>query len=299
MTPPTVEAARPCPACTSRSSRTLGDARGYAIQQCEPCGTWFTAQLPTPDAAMDYENWDYYEGGLDVPEFVLERLEQTVSTFGEYRSDRNAWLDIGSGAGTLLRAVSSLGWRGVGTEVSPAAARVGREIGLDVRVGEIDTLGLEPRAFDVVSLVEVVEHVHDPVGLLTRAAELVRPGGAVYVTTPHGRGISARLLGTRWSVVVPPEHLQLFSRAGLRTALNRAGLKVRSVRTHAVNPYELVNAVRRRPAATAPSRTETSYQLNETLSASRRGALVKAAANTLLSSSSLGDSVKVVAVRPG
>lgn len=247
---------------------------------------------------MDYENWDYYEGGLEVPEFVLGRLEEAVTRFARYRTGRNAWLDVGCGAGTLLRAVTANGWRAVGTEVAPAAARAGQAAGLDVRVGELDDLDLEPATFDVVSLVEVVEHVHDPVGLLKQAALLVRPGGALYVTTPHARGVSARLLGTRWSVVAPPEHLQLFSAKGLRAALAAAGLRVTSLRTHAVNPYELRQALRRNgPRSSGPSRTETSYGLNEKLSASRKGALAKGAANAVLSTLSLGDSAKVIAVR--
>ena len=61
----------------------------------------------------------------------------------------------------------------------------------------------------MVSLVEVVEHVDDPAAVVQAARHLIRPGGAMYITTPHGRGVSARLLRSGWSAVAPPEHLQL------------------------------------------------------------------------------------------
>jgi hypothetical protein len=116
------------------------------------------------------------------------------------------------------------------------------------------------------------------------------------VTTPHGRGISARLLRTGWSVVAPPEHLQLFSLRGLRSALEAAGFQVDSAKTHAVNPTELMAALRRnRAPVEATSRVESGYKLNEALSTSRRGAAVKSAANAVLSATRLGDSIRLVA----
>jgi hypothetical protein len=151
----------------------------------------------------------------------------------------------------------------------------------------------------VVSMVEVVEHVPDPRGLIAQALPLLRPGGTLYVTTPHGRGISARLLRSGWSVVAPPEHLQLFSVPGLRRATAAAGLTVARARTQAVNPAELLAALRRGgPQLDPGSRVDSGYRLNEALSANARGAAVKRLVNFVLSSTRLGDSIRLLARRP-
>jgi hypothetical protein len=145
----------------------------------------------------------------------------------------------------------------------------------------------------------VIEHVHDPDTVLADAKRLVRPGGALYLTTPHGRSLSARMLRTRWSVITPPDHLQLFSVAGLRTALARAGLVVRSIATTGINPHELRAGLRSgRERQGTPSNTETSYQLNESLSSSRTGTVLKRAVNGVLTGARLGDTLKIVAERP-
>jgi hypothetical protein len=100
-------------------------------------------------------------------------------------------------------------------------------------------------------------------------------------------------------VVSPPEHLQLFSSRGIRELLAGAGLELSSVRTHAVNPYELLAALRRRgEGGPAVDRGQTSYRLNESLSENRGGRAAKAAANAVLSALRLGDSLKVLARRP-
>jgi SAM-dependent methyltransferase len=288
---------RPCPACGSTEAELVGESDGFQIAGCRSCRTLFTARLPESGESLDYDDY-YHEGNLEVPAFVRKRLDETVAAFdGERQTGR--WLDVGCGAGTLMEAVRDRGWAVVGTEVSASAAEAVRAKGLDVRAGELSALGLDDGAFDVVSMVEVVEHVPDPRGLLAQVRPLLRPGGILYVTTPHGRGVSARLLRTGWSIVAPPEHLQLFSLRGLRAALEAAGFEVASARTQAVNPSELLAALKRgRAPVEASQRVESGYRLNEALSSSSRGAALKSAANAVLSATRLGDSIRLVATNP-
>jgi SAM-dependent methyltransferase len=271
---------------------------GFEMMACTHCGTLFTARLPLATDAKDYGEFYAQSRDVAVPAFVLGRLEETVGAFERYRSAANSWLDIGCGTGTLLQAATNRGWQPVGTEVAAAAVESVRAAGLDARFGQAGDLDLPQAHFDVVSLIEVIEHVDDPDGLLADAARLVRPGGAVYLTTPNGRSLAARLLRLRWSTVVPPEHLQLFSARGLSAALRRAGLQDRSVATTGINPYEIRAGLRSgRDRREAETNTETSYRLNESLTTRRSGALLKRAVNAALSATRLGDTLKVVAER--
>lgn len=289
--------ARPCPACLGVESRALDEVGGFRMRSCRRCGSLFTERLPELAEAADYAGY-YHPGNLEVPGFVHERLEEIVAGFEPWRR-LNRWLDVGCGAGTLLDAARRRGWEVAGTEVAAGAAEAVRARGYDVRVGELERLDLPLDGFDVVSVVEVLEHHPEPRALLAAAARLLRLGGALYVTTPHGRGISARLLGLRWSVVAPPEHLQLLSARGLREAVTATGLQVRDLRIHAVNPSELLRGLRSRGgrAVDPGSRVESSYRVNEALSAGRAGAVLKRVANAALSATRLGDSLKLIAER--
>jgi SAM-dependent methyltransferase len=291
-----VTTSRLCPGCRADDGNALGTANGFEIRSCERCGTLFTAQLPASEEASDYARFYDERRSVEIPEFVAGRLQQTVASLERYRTGLNRWLDVGCGEGTLLRAVGEGGWNGLGTEVAPAAVEALRAAGLDAVLGETGALDLPAEGFDVVSLVEVIEHVQDVDALFADVAGFLRPGGALYLTTPHGRSLSARLLRTRWSVVTPPDHLQLFSVPGLRAALGRAGLRTVSVDTHGINPYELVTGLRRgRDREGTMGNTESSYQLNEALSTRRSGALAKGAANAVLSTTRLGNTLKLVA----
>ena len=275
----------------------MGVKSGFAVGRCRGCGT--VAMLePPPAPSTDFYAGYYGEGSLAVPEFVAGRLDEIVASFAPFRREGRL-LDVGCGAGTLLEAAARAGWTAQGVEVSAnaVAALAGR---FDVVHGELAAADLPQAAFDVVTMVEVIEHAHEPLALLRDARRLLRPGGLLFATTPHSRGVSVRVLGVGSTLVCPPEHVQLLSMRGARRLLERAGFAPVTLRTSGANPYELLARFRRRPddAPTATERVESAYALNEALLASRPRRAVKAALNAALRVSRLGDSLTIRAEAP-
>lgn len=283
---------RACPACRERNAEEAGEAHGFSMRRCPRCGTLFTAILPLEAEQEDYYDAYYHEGSPRPPPFVDRQLDALVRQLEEWRL-RNRWLDVGCGEGGLLRAASRAGWQVTGTEVAPRQVALLTEEGLDVRLGELADSDLESASFDVVTLVEVVEHVRDPGALIPAASRLLRPGGALYLSTPNGRGLAARVVGLRWSAVSPVEHLQLLSVRGLHTLLGDSGLSPLRVRTHGLNPSDIAASARGR--VSGDGRVTGGYALNEKLSRGRLGSLFKTAANGALSATRLGDTIKVLA----
>jgi SAM-dependent methyltransferase len=293
--------ARRCPACGGGGRREAGEKNGFALLSCALCSTLYTASLPAEGGGEDYDAY-YTDVNLSVPDFIARRLDEIVATFEPYRQT-NRLLDVGCGAGSFLEAAARAGWRPHGVEVSRPAVEHVRRLGFEIFAGELESADHPDGHFDVVVASEVLEHVADPRAMLREIARVLRPGGLLWATTPHGRGVSARALGARWSAVSPPEHLHLFSVASIRRALREAGFRRAQVATHGTNPYEIVNGLRRRAAADVAGgaaepgggfdRVATSYQLNEFLSERPSRRAVKAALNGLLNLTRLGDSLKV------
>lgn len=175
---------------------------------------------------------------LTVPNVVDRRLDEVVADLEGFRRT-GRWLDIGCGAGSLMRAAARADWHVEGTEVASQPVTMLSEEGFDVRLGEVTALPLDLDAYDVVTLIEVIEHVPDPLAILRRVLELLRPGGVLYLTTPHAGGVSGRMLGLGWSTVSPPEHLQLFSIRGLGDSLKEAGFRASVVRSRGVTRMSL------------------------------------------------------------
>jgi SAM-dependent methyltransferase len=83
-------------------------------------------------------------------------------------------------------------------------------------------LGRDPipwRGLDAVVLSHVLEHLHDPRGVLTHVRERMTAGACIYVAVPDIGSMHFRILGKRWDAVNPLAHLQYFTEASLRRLL--------------------------------------------------------------------------------
>jgi SAM-dependent methyltransferase len=291
---------RHCPACGQLGSRGLGEKNNFRMLSCESCDTLYAATLPEVNAAQDYD--DYYSPeNLNVPAFIDTILDEIVGTFEPYRKNSRL-LDVGCGAGNFLEAARRARWQAIGVEISRIAAAHVSSLGFDVFSGELEKANYPAEHFDVVIASEVLEHVPLPNAMLAQIARVLRPGGLLWATTPHGRGISARILGLEWSIVCPPEHLQLFSRKGIRRMLSGAGLGNATLASHGANPFEILHSwcpaepnqgAENGVGAPAFDRVESTYQLGQFLRDSPSRRLLKGALNGVLRLTGLGDTLKI------
>ena len=141
--------------------------------------------------------------------------------------------DVGCGAGLLAEPLARLGAEVTGLDAAPeniAAARdhaLGQGLAIDYKVGSVEAL--EPGGYDLVTSLEVVEHVSDPRGFVYGLAAALKPGGLLILSTPNRTALSRLLLilvgegtgriprGTHdWEKFLPPEELiALLKDAGL------------------------------------------------------------------------------------
>jgi 2-polyprenyl-3-methyl-5-hydroxy-6-metoxy-1,4-benzoquinol methylase len=134
-------------------------------------------------------------------------------------------LDIGAGAGLLIRECAARGLDAVGVEPSQSLVRIGREeFGLALHQGTFPHPALAGRKFDLVFLVDVIEHVPAPVELLRAAGEALTGNGRFVLVTPDVGSLAARLGGKRWWHF-RLAHVGYFNRTTLSDALRRAGLE--------------------------------------------------------------------------
>jgi SAM-dependent methyltransferase len=300
MDPRAEKTLRPCAACGSTDARPLGVKHGFSLVVCRKCSTIYTPYSPWYSSEFYYETY-YKDESLSPPPFVQTRLEEITAEFAPYRQT-NRLLDIGCGAGNLLMAARKNGWHAQGLDVSLNAARHVRELGFEVFHGELHEAQLPAGHFDVITAAEFLEHLPEPRLVLTEIARLLRPGGLLWTTTPHARGLSGRVLGVKWRCIWPPEHLQLFSAGGLKSLLVDVGFRDIRVQTTGGNPMEILHAMGGKKDAPKTEdqyfdRVATGYQLNESLMKSRPRRALKNIINGVLNFSRLGDSLKVFATR--
>ena len=142
-------------------------------------------------------------------------------------------LDVGCGVGLLLDEARRRGWRTQGIELSDWGVRRARRLGLDVFQGILEEAGLAPSSYDAVFMIDVLEHLADPVRTLATVSQVLRPGGVLCLVTPNADSAAARVLGRRWWGMLPG-HVVLFPHRRLCELLGTVGFGIRSQRPGAL-----------------------------------------------------------------
>ena len=199
------------------------------MRRCDACGFAFVADPWTDYDAIYSDAYYAGEGADPLVDYVYELAHQdeTIRRHewrGILRRVRSLtpgarWLDYGCGTGGLVTYLRGEGVDAVGFEQGWSVPRL-LERGVPILTPE--ALDVEAGTFDVVTAIEVIEHVPDPVAELERMRALLKPGGLLFLTTGNAEPYRDKLLD--WRYLTPEIHISLFEPRTLRVAMERAGL---------------------------------------------------------------------------
>lgn len=166
---------------------------------------------------------------LELEPYELDRRRSFLRA---HVAPGQAVLDLGCGAGAFTRMLADWGTSPVGVELSEEALRRARAAGpeLDFRLAEgEEVLPLADASVDVCWASEVLAHVADTAGLLSEVRRVLRPRGALVVTTPyHGpvRTLALALRGFEQAFDPRGPHLRFYTSRSLCELLADFGFEV-------------------------------------------------------------------------
>jgi 2-polyprenyl-6-hydroxyphenyl methylase/3-demethylubiquinone-9 3-methyltransferase len=159
-------------------------------------------------------------------------------------------LDVGCGGGILSEAMARAGAQVLGIDLSQAVLDVAELHALDAQVAAhyrlvaVEELALErPAAFDLVTCMEMLEHVPDPAATVQALAALAKPGGDVIVSTlnRHPLAFAVAIVGAEYIARVLPrgthEYLKFIRPSELARWGRAAGLELRDLAGITYHPF--------------------------------------------------------------
>ena len=196
------------------------------LRRCRQCGCLWADDARQDEAMLvaAYERVSelYFESTENDPRYLqfYRWIEQLLK---QHVSGRTV-LDVGCGDGTFLSTLSS-DWSKRGVEPSASGARLARERGLEVACGTLDTT-TESFEVDLISALDVIEHVVDPHNFIESLKQRLGKDGTVLLLTGDADAYPARIAGSQWSYLRWCGHISVFSQSGLRRLLESHGFQV-------------------------------------------------------------------------
>ncbi len=237
-----------CPACASTSDKKCFVVNGYDINRCLNCGTMYVETLPTPEAlAAIYTDDSYYELPVDSMQRINDENARRLSLIQKIKR-KGRFLDIGCAHGLLLDKAKQAGYETQGIEPTLSNATVARGKGHAVFNGWLSDFVAQnvDQRFDVISCLDVIEHIDAPKPFMQLAASLLADDGLMVVSTPNYSGMIAKLLGSKDPYMTPPEHITFFTLDGMRKLSACCGLQVNLVQSFgSLIPAEMERSIQR------------------------------------------------------
>ncbi len=157
------------------------------------------------------------------PEFSLPRFE-------DERGNGRRMLDVGCSVGTTMLQYRCRGWQVAGIDLDDQAVDLAKSLDLDARVATIEDAAFEKESFDLITMMDVIEHVPDPKPIFRKLYDLLKPGGILKLKTPCAESIVHYLYGPQW--ISSDTHLIYFSRRKLLETLQQFGFHILATRSY-------------------------------------------------------------------
>ena len=241
-----------CPVCGSRESDTIQSQSNIIrthcpedqnffesynrkpsfLKKCRNCDFIFADRLPRdPDYFKRHYNcikWDWEKEFKEHgKKFVFKDAKNKIKKY--FKS--GSLLDIGAWCGTFMNEMKD-SFSTTGYDINEGASAFGRSMGLDIRSGDFCRAGFTKESFGIITLIDVLEHLPNPKEHLRTYADLLKPGGILYVKVPNaGPQIKKEKIKTIFGfhsdgVAVNFVHINHFSYKSLASLLRSIGLDI-------------------------------------------------------------------------
>jgi 2-polyprenyl-3-methyl-5-hydroxy-6-metoxy-1,4-benzoquinol methylase len=164
-----------------------------------------------------------YEEDKKASEAYLRKYLKWISSFTQIESKK--FLDVGAANGYFVDLANKSNFDALGLEISSSAVDWAVKLKRPVVKGTLETLD-NGIIYDVITALDVLEHVPDPLNFLKMARKKISDQGILLINVPNAGSVFSKISGKRWHAYLPPEHWMYFNKRSLRKILEMAGFEV-------------------------------------------------------------------------
>lgn len=230
-----------CPLCQRKDHKRLYQKDGFWIVECRECGLVFVNPRLTLSEIRHHYDKSYYQSKdpndrtryFDYNYRYLKshekkRFKDVFDNLAKFLDKKGRLLDIGAATGFLVSEANKNGWQAEGVEISKWAASWARNnLKVKMHTGDVFAAKFKSESFEAVTMLDILEHLEDPIKELKEVHRILKKGGILYIETINfDHFITKHLVGKNYKHIVPAFHLIYFGRKQLREFLKKAGFKI-------------------------------------------------------------------------
>lgn len=215
------------------------ETQPFQVGSCGQCGFVYINPRPSISEIGKFypEHYQFKEGKEEAPGFAarLEKAYRHHQLQTEIaRMKKYIWkypariLDIGSGTGDRLELFKKAGCEVYGVESSEQAIYAQKHFNVPV-FRTIEEGAFPDNHFDIITMYNVLEHVHQPRAVLKEIRRIIKQGGVLVLEVPNNRSWQAKWFGSRWAAVDVPRDLYYYNVETLTRLLGECGLQVQTI----------------------------------------------------------------------
>ena len=250
-----------CCVCGSSDASIVGKGKDYEYHtssddfyamQCNSCGLVYLNPRPSVSEfetiyPPTYHAFDFSKKKYGFVYKVRSRLEARRSLKRcSHLSDDARILDVGCGDGfhlSLLRQYGKKSWSLEGVDLDKRAVKVATASGLKVHLGSVEEIDLPPENYDLIFMIQTIEHVEKPDEILRSIYKLLKKGGRLVIVTDNTGSIDFKFFKSKyWGGYHFPRHWNLFNRNSLTKLADMTGFEVEDFTT-IVSPVNWVYSI--------------------------------------------------------
>ncbi len=220
-----------CPLCDSTSislKYNIIQSHSFNVYECQSCLFIFMNPAFSDTFIASLYSDDYYSGKADYS-YIDERDNHKFNSYvwkarikkiHKYKKS-GTFLDIGCSFGGLLSSAQKY-YDVYGVDISDFASKYCESINMKIHKGTLNDAPFKENSFDVITMIELIEHIKDPVNFIKKTASILKPGGLCVIQTADMGAFQAVSQAQNYHYFLPG-HLSYFTACNLSSLLTKSG----------------------------------------------------------------------------
>jgi 2-polyprenyl-3-methyl-5-hydroxy-6-metoxy-1,4-benzoquinol methylase len=223
---------RSCPSCKSKLNFILFTKDYFKYRRCENCSLVYVSPILKEKKIINlYKNsqysnaWGKILSNKTEYKFNQNKFENILRDIKKITNKKGKLLDVGCAVGQFLDTFKKENWKTYGIELNDFERKISQKKKHVVYNKKIEDDFLPKEHFDLVSILEVLEHVYDPLKVIKSISRITKKNGLLIIIVPNVESLAASIMQSRCNMFLGMSHITMFSPHTLKLLVEKFSFK--------------------------------------------------------------------------